>query len=150
MSPKIAIIDDEANLRLLERKFLEKLGYEIGEAGDAEEGLELIRSFKPDVIMLDIFMPGKNGYQLAEELSLDSTLSHIPIIFVTGSDQLVDNDHVSSSILRFRLNKPFSKEQMYEIVDKALAHNENYDQDPVMANVFSEAVDENELSGQLM
>ena len=84
------MIDDEAPIRLLCRVNLEAEGIEVLEAADGESGLEQARSGAPDVILLDVMMPGLDGWRVAEELLDDEDTGEIPIIFLTARAELRD------------------------------------------------------------
>ncbi|MBU0580246.1 MAG: response regulator [Candidatus Margulisbacteria bacterium] len=120
MSKKILIIDDEDNLRFLERKFLEMAGYDVQEAADGDAGLKMAKAYQPDVVLLDVIMPKKDGYQVAQEFAKDEKLSKTPIILVTGTSQVVGEGIKLKTPAKFKLAKPFSKEQLFEVVEKAL------------------------------
>ena len=90
MSTRVLIIDDEAPIRLLCRVNLEAAGMQVLEAADGESGLEQARSGAPDVILLDVMMPGLDGWRVAEELLDDEDTGEIPIIFLTARAELRD------------------------------------------------------------
>jgi len=87
---KVLVIDDEAPIRLLCRVNLEVEGMEVIEAADGPGGLEAARAALPDVILLDVMMPGLDGWQVAEELFDDPRTAGIPIIFLTARAELRD------------------------------------------------------------
>jgi DNA-binding response OmpR family regulator len=87
---RVLVIDDEAPIRLLCRVNLEAEGMEVIEAADGPSGLEAARSSAPDVILLDVMMPGLDGWKVAEELLDDTSTSGIPIIFLTARAELRD------------------------------------------------------------
>ena len=120
MSKKILIIDDEDNLRLLERKFLEMAGYTVREAADGEAGIKIAKEYLPDVVLLDVIMPKKDGYQVARAFAADANLARIPIILVTGTSQVVGEGIKLNTQAKYKLAKPFAKEQLFAIVEKAL------------------------------
>src|ERR687884_1562536 len=86
----VLVIDDEAPIRLLCRVNLEAEGMAVLEAADGEAGLESARSDRPDVILLDVMMPGRNGWEVAEELLADTRTSSIPIVFLTARAEVRD------------------------------------------------------------
>ena len=90
MSTRVLIIDDEAPIRLLCRVNLEAAGMQVLEAADGESGLEQARSGAPDVILLDVMMPGLDGWRVAEELLDDEDTGEIPIIFLTARAEVRD------------------------------------------------------------
>ena len=87
---KVLVIDDEAPIRLLCRVNLEAEEMEVLEAGDGPTGLETARREHPDVILLDVMMPGLDGWRVAEELLDDGRTQTIPIIFLTARAELRD------------------------------------------------------------
>jgi DNA-binding response OmpR family regulator len=90
MTLKTLVIDDEAPIRLLCRVNLEAEGMQVLEAADGPTGLELARAESPDVILLDVMMPGLDGWRVAEQLLGDETTRNIPIIFLTARADLRD------------------------------------------------------------
>jgi DNA-binding response OmpR family regulator len=87
---RVLVIDDEAPIRLLCRVNLEAEGMSVLEAPDGAGGLEVARSERPDVILLDVMMPGLDGWKVAEELLEDSATASIPIVFLTARADLRD------------------------------------------------------------
>lgn len=87
---RILVIDDEAPIRLLCRVNLEAEGMEVLEAADGPSGLDAARGQTPDVILLDVMMPGLDGWRVAEELLDDPGTAGIPIVFLTARAELRD------------------------------------------------------------
>jgi DNA-binding response OmpR family regulator len=87
---KVLVIDDEAPIRLLCRVNLEAEGMEVLEAAEGPSGLQQARNHSPDVILLDVMMPGLDGWRVAEELLDDPTTEDIPIVFLTARAELRD------------------------------------------------------------
>ncbi len=87
---RVLVVDDEAPIRLLCRVNLEAEKMEVLEAGDGPTGLEMARKERPDVILLDVMMPGLDGWRVAEELLEDPATSSIPIVFLTARAELRD------------------------------------------------------------
>ncbi len=86
---RILIVDDERHLRLLYRRELEEEGYEVLEAGSAEEGIRAFESQRPDLVVMDIRMPGMNGLEaMARILDKDR---RIPIVLNTAFDSYRDD-----------------------------------------------------------
>ncbi len=84
------VIDDEAPIRLLCRVNLEAAGMRVLEAGDGESGIAEARRGGPDVILLDVMMPGLDGWHVAEALLDDPATDEIPIVFLTARAELRD------------------------------------------------------------
>jgi DNA-binding response OmpR family regulator len=87
---RVLVIDDEAPIRLLCRVNLEAEGIEVLEAADGPSGLEKARAEIPDVVLLDVMMPGLDGWRVAEELLDDERTAGIPIVFLTARAELRD------------------------------------------------------------
>jgi two-component system alkaline phosphatase synthesis response regulator PhoP len=87
---RVLVIDDEAPIRLLCRVNLEDEGMEVLEAGDGPTGLELARSEVPDVVLMDVMMPGLDGWQVAGLLLDDPATRDVPIVFLTARAELRD------------------------------------------------------------
>ena len=86
----VLVVDDEAPIRLLCRVNLEAENMTVLEAADGDKGLELARAQHPDVILLDVMMPGRSGWEVAEELLTDESTTGIPIIFLTARAEVRD------------------------------------------------------------
>ncbi len=87
---RVLVVDDEAPIRLLCRVNLEAEGMEVLEAADGPSGLATARAETPDVILLDVMMPGLDGWRVAEELLDDPSTERIPIVFLTARAELRD------------------------------------------------------------
>jgi DNA-binding response OmpR family regulator len=87
---RVLVVDDEAPIRLLCRVNLEAEGMSVVEAGDGPGGLELARSEQPDVILLDVMIPGLDGWRVAERLLADPVTRDIPIVFLTARADVRD------------------------------------------------------------
>jgi DNA-binding response OmpR family regulator len=87
---RVLVIDDEAPIRLLCRVNLEAEGMNVLEAADGPSGLEKARAEVPDVVLLDVMMPGLDGWRVAEELLDDPRTESIPIVFLTARAELRD------------------------------------------------------------
>jgi DNA-binding response OmpR family regulator len=87
---KVLVIDDEAPIRLLCRVNLEAEGMDVAEAADGPSGLEKARGEAPDVILLDVMMPGLDGWRVAEQLLDDPLTNRIPIVFLTARAEFRD------------------------------------------------------------
>ncbi len=87
---RVLVIDDEAPIRLLCRVNLEAEGMSVVEAGDGPSGLEAAATSQPDVILLDVMMPGLDGWGVAEALLESEQTAEIPIIFLTARAEFRD------------------------------------------------------------
>ena len=81
---KIMVVDDELDMRVFVSTLLETSGYKPYVASHGQEGIEMVREIKPDLIILDVMMPKQSGMQMYREIKTDETLKHIPIIILSG------------------------------------------------------------------
>jgi twitching motility two-component system response regulator PilH len=86
----ILIVDDSPTEVHVMKKALEKGGFKTATAGDGQEGVRMARDLKPDLIFMDIVMPGMNGYQATRAIAMDPGTSSIPIVMVTSKGQETD------------------------------------------------------------
>ena len=86
----VLIIDDSPTELHLFQNMLEKAGFETLVADSGEEGLKTARSARPDCILMDVVMPGMNGFQATRKLTKDPATADIPVIMITGKDQETD------------------------------------------------------------
>ncbi|MEF3691534.1 MAG: response regulator [Candidatus Moraniibacteriota bacterium] len=87
---KILIIEDDANLRGVLKEFFEEEKMIVKTASDGESGLIKLREFLPDVVLLDIILPKKDGYEIIKEIKSDEKIKDIPVILLTNLGGLND------------------------------------------------------------
>lgn len=90
MAKKIVLIEDEELIISLLQKKLTKEGYDVVIARDGEEGLKLIKKENPDLVLLDIIMPKKGGFEVMEEIANDKSLKNTPVVIISNSGQPVE------------------------------------------------------------
>lgn len=90
--PNVLIVDDSPTEVYVLSKMLTDNGYQVTVAKDGEEGIETAKSVLPDLILMDVVMPGINGFQATRKLRRDASTKHIPIIMVTTKDQDTDRE----------------------------------------------------------
>jgi DNA-binding response OmpR family regulator len=120
MTTRVLVIDDEAPIRLLCRVNLEAEGMEVLEAADGASGLELARSDRPDAILLDVMMPGVDGWRVAEQLSDDPATAHIPLIFLTARAEVRDRARGLDMRGVDYVTKPFNPLELALVVRRLL------------------------------
>lgn len=118
---KILIADDNASSRELIRTLLEHSGYEILEAGDGKEALDVARVSAPDLILLDIHMPVLDGYGTVHAMKLDERLRDIPVVALTASAMQSDRDRVLKAGFTAYITKPISLKALREELENLLA-----------------------------
>jgi CheY-like chemotaxis protein len=105
--PTILLIDDDQYLLSLLRTVLAKRGYQIIAAVDGASGLAQARELKPDLIILDIIMPGIDGFEVARQLGDDPALAHIPIMALTAYAMANGRKRAADAGLDEFVTKPF-------------------------------------------
>lgn len=114
---RVLVIDDEPEITEIVATFLTESGYIVAVENNSMKAVEAAKLNRPDVILLDIMMPGADGYDICREMKKDPSLSHVPVIFLTGKDR---NDDMGRSFKvggDMFIKKPFSCERLLEIVN---------------------------------
>jgi two-component system cell cycle response regulator DivK len=106
--PRILIVEDNQDNRMLLMDMLDALNYEAIEAVDGVEGVEIAIREKPSLILLDLSLPRKDGWQAARELKANAEVSHIPIIALTAHAMVGDRDRALEAGCDDYLSKPIS------------------------------------------
>lgn len=120
---KIMIIDDDDDLRLAIKAAAEMRGYEFCAAADAESGIDILNKERPDILLLDVMMPGINGYDLCKQLREEGR--RIPVIFLSAKGDIVDKS------IGFRMGgddylvKPFNTEELFLRIEAHLRRHKN-------------------------
>jgi DNA-binding response OmpR family regulator len=117
---RVLVIDDEAPIRLLCRVNLEAAKMEVLEAENGPAGLEAARRERPDVILLDVMMPGMDGWQVLEELLADERTQEVPIVFLTARAELRDQARGLELGGVDYITKPFNPVELAPLVEELL------------------------------
>jgi len=133
MPKKILIVDDDPDIILFLSTVLQDNGYHTMEATNGQEGLEMLKTEHPDLILLDLMMPKKSGISLLSDLKKDPENRHIPVIMVTGVSGETGHDLASffkhgstgdqksnAMIPEGYIEKPVDPEKLLEMVTKLL------------------------------
>lgn len=118
----VAIIEDEPDARILLRRILQyRRKYNIDEAIDGAQGIELIRSKRPDLVLLDLMMPGVDGFQVLDMMKADDTLRHIPVIVITAKDLTTqDYQRLSGKVESLLQKGEFMEEELFDSISDVL------------------------------
>jgi len=114
---KILLVDDEPDIRIITRRFLEKEGYEVLEAEDASSGMDLLEREKPDLVLLDVMMPGKDGWEMCREIK---ATWEVPVVMFTirrSPDSVEKSEECGADA---QINKPFDKKELIKTVAETL------------------------------
>ena len=134
----VLVIDDEAPIRLLCRVNLEAEGMTVFEAADGPTGLEQARESMPDVVLLDVMMPGLDGWRVAEQLLQDDRTSEIPIIFLTARAEFRDRARGLDIGGVDYVTKPFNPLELAPLVRDLLERIERGERDELRGEKLAE------------
>jgi CheY-like chemotaxis protein len=114
---RVALVDDDHAARRMLRRVLERLGHEVLEASDGAAGLELVRAEHPDVLLLDLRMPGEHsGFDVARELRSDPATASIPIVVVSASTHLEARELVEQVGCDAFVEKPVDFDELERVI----------------------------------
>jgi DNA-binding response OmpR family regulator len=113
---RILIVEDDPDLREVFQIALSFEGYDVCEARGGFEALRLLDTNPPDLVLLDLGLPGIDGYTVRQELSANAFTQHIPVVIVTASTQ--DLTHLDADVV---MRKPVSPTEVVEMVRRCLA-----------------------------
>ena len=116
---RVLIAEDHAHIRTLIRMTLEFEGFDIHEASDGTSGLHKAAEINPDVMLLDIMMPGElDGLQVCQKLKADPRLARVKVILLTARGQVRDRAEGKAAGAEDYLVKPFSPLQLIEVIER--------------------------------
>ncbi|HYC43617.1 MAG TPA: response regulator [Noviherbaspirillum sp.] len=116
----ILIVDDEERNRKLLEVFMQAEGYRTISVGDGREAVALASRELPDLILLDMMMPGMDGFDVARALKAEPSLRHIPLVIVSSLDDIASRRRVLSAGADEVLNKPVDRWQLSQHVSRLL------------------------------
>ena len=117
---KVLIVDDSETQRFTLSKIVEEQGHEVVTAEDGEAGISAAMSSHPDLILMDVVMPGLNGFQATRKISKNAETADIPVIFVTTKDQETDRIWGMRQGASAYLTKPVDKKDLISAMNDAL------------------------------
>ncbi|MBN2408001.1 MAG: response regulator [Elusimicrobia bacterium] len=120
MNKQILIIDDNRQAVDMLQLILEEKGYSVSSAYEGESGLAKIKEKKPDLIVLDVGLPGIDGYQVCETVKSDPVTGNIPIVMLTGRDMGSDFDKAMEKKADWYIVKPYNIEHLLKVFDKLI------------------------------
>ena len=112
MSKLILVVEDQEDNRRIMRDLLTSVGYEVIEAVTGEEGVAAAETHRPDLILMDIQLPGLDGYEATRQIKANPDLEHIPIIVVTSYALSGDDVKAFESGCNAYVSKPFSPREL--------------------------------------
>jgi DNA-binding response OmpR family regulator len=138
MPTRVLVIDDEAPIRLLCRVNLEAEGMEVLEAAEGRAGLELARSSRPHAVLLDVMMPGLDGWSVAEALLEEPATADIPIVFLTARAEFRDRARGLDIGGIDYITKPFNPVELAPLVNDLLERIERGERDELRREKLDE------------
>ncbi|MCP3670289.1 MAG: response regulator [Gammaproteobacteria bacterium] len=117
----VLVVDDSPTELHILKGFLEEAGYAVLLAENAELGIEQVQSAKPDLILMDVVMPGLNGFQATRQLSRNPETSDIPVIMVTTKDQETDRTWGLRQGAKEYIIKPVEKNELLSRIKAVLS-----------------------------
>jgi DNA-binding response OmpR family regulator len=133
----VLVVDDDRRMRALCRASLEEAGLRVLEAAGGEEALESVRADRPDLILLDIMMPGISGWEVTSALLADRSTDQIPIIFISARRELTDRVRALELGARDYVTKPFDPAGLAKTVAKTLAEIDRGERDAALAETLA-------------
>jgi CheY-like chemotaxis protein len=118
---RVLVVDDEPDVLLLCRLNLQQRGHELLEASNGRSALELARDRRPDLIVLDLMLPGMTGYEVLETLKGDDRTSDIPVLVLTAKSLRADRERSLGLGAVGFLTKPFLPSELCELVESLVS-----------------------------
>jgi two-component system, OmpR family, alkaline phosphatase synthesis response regulator PhoP len=120
MSKKILIADDEPNIVTSLEYLMKKCGYEVKIARNGDEALALVESFLPDVVLLDVMMPRKSGYEVCQQIRERTEWRHIKVVMLSAKGREAEVNKGLSLGADIYVTKPFSNQELIATIDGLL------------------------------
>ncbi len=117
---RILIVEDKANSRELLRTVLEQQGYSVTEAQDGDEALSMVRQQAPDLVLMDLQIPARNGFDVLQEIRKDASLAHLPVVAVTANAMPGDREKVLAAGFTGYIAKPVAIAHLRSEVSRLL------------------------------
>jgi two-component system response regulator VicR len=118
---KVVCVEDEPEIIDLIRLILGRKGFDLSGATGGQEGLDMIRKIKPDLVLLDLMMPDMDGWEVYQQMKADPDLKNIPVIVVTAKAQSIDKIlglHIAK--VDDYVTKPFGPQELLQSVERVL------------------------------
>lgn len=116
----IVVIDDSPTEVYVLQQVLERHGHQVSVANSGEEGIDLVRQVRPDAVLMDVVMPGMNGFQATRTLNKDAETADIPVVIVTTKDQQTDRIWGMRQGAKEYLVKPVKEADLISVLKSVL------------------------------
>ena len=121
MSKRVLIVDDEPNIVISLEFLMEQAGYTVGIARTGDEALVQIAEFAPDLVLLDVMLPGINGFEICQRVRQTSAWAHVKIVMLTAKGRQVEVTKGMALGANAYITKPFSTKELIIEVQRQLA-----------------------------
>ena len=135
---RVLVVDDEPDILVMTRTALEDAGFRTALAADGETAVQRAADERPDVVLLDVMMPGRNGWEIAEELLADETTSGIPIVFLTARAEVKDRAKGIDLGGVDYVTKPFNPVELAPLVEDLVQRVERGERDQLRSEKIAE------------
>jgi CheY-like chemotaxis protein len=131
MSKKLLLADDSVTIQKVIQIIFAHEDYELTVTDNGDSALEKAREIRPDLVMADVYMPGKNGYELTSAIKQDPALQHVPVLLLAGSFEPFDEDKARSCKADAWIEKPFESQTLIDKVAELLSAAREAPESPV-------------------
>jgi DNA-binding response OmpR family regulator len=121
MTKSVLLIEDEPNIIEAIRFLLERAGFTVAEHSDGATAFDKINALKPDLVVLDLMLPGKSGLQILEEIRAATPTVNLPVLMLTAKGQRRDREAAENAGVSKFITKPFSNDDIVASVKSLLA-----------------------------
>ena len=121
MRPLVLIVDDYADARELYRHYLTMQGYGVEEAGDGREAIERTVRVRPDIVLMDLSMPGMDGWEATRHIKADARTARIPVVALTAQERPIERARALACGCDGWVTKPCLPKALVAMVDRVLA-----------------------------
>ncbi len=117
---RVLVVDDSSTIVAILRRMLQQNGYHVLESEDAEKGVAIAMAERPDLIFLDIVLPGMSGFAALRKLRRDTATRQIPIIMMSGNEQATEEFYAQRIGADDFMKKPFSRAEVFARIERLL------------------------------
>lgn len=121
MGKQILLVDDERDLVFYTKLFLEEKGYEVTEAYDGQQALDILEDFRPDLVLLDVTMPRLTGWDVLKTMQEDPEKADIPVLMLTARSEDADKARGWELGVTWYQTKPFELDEIAMVIERILA-----------------------------
>jgi CheY-like chemotaxis protein len=117
---RVLVIDDSPTILVFLRKMFSSTGYVTLEAADADQGLRMVQSERPDLVILDVIMPGTNGFAALRHMRRDPGMRDVPVIMMSGNEQATEQFYLMRIGADGFMKKPFTRFDLFSRIEPLL------------------------------